>query len=214
LKKTKRKIYRIYKRLYDAFGPRNWWPGDSPFEIMVGAILTQNTSWRNVEKAINNLKKRGLLRVDKLYRLNENTLKTLIKPSGFYNIKAKRIKNYLKFLKLRVKKIKDLTKIDPFKLRAELLDINGIGKETADSILLYALNKPIFVIDAYTKRMCSRHGLSGEGVDYDTLQALFMNNLPNNYKMFNEYHALIVELGKRYCRSKKPLCDECPLKGI
>lgn len=214
MKHRKKKLLLIYKKLYNAFGPRNWWPGDSPFEVMVGAILTQNTAWTNVEKAIGNLKRKKILSVGKLSRVNLKALKSLIKPSGFYNQKARRIKTFLKFLKSRGSKIGNLKKIDPGTLRQDLLNINGIGKETADSILLYALEKPIFVVDAYTKRMCSRHKLCNEKVEYDTLQALFMDNLPQKHSLFNEYHALIVELGKRFCKTRKPLCSECPLKGI
>ncbi len=210
----KKKLTLIYKKLYNCFGPRHWWPGDSPFEIMIGAILTQNAAWGNVEKAIKNLKRERLISPKKLQKISLRKLKSLIKPSGFYNIKAKRLKNFLIFLDKYKNNIKKLKNKNLYKLRDELLALNGIGKETADSILLYALNKPIFVIDAYTKRIFSRHKLVNENCDYTELQEFFMNNLPKRYKLFNEYHALIVELGKRYCKSKKPVCNLCPLKNV
>lgn len=210
----KRKLTKIYKKLYKAFGPRNWWPADSPFEVMVGAILTQNTAWRNVEKAIENLKNEKILSY-RLKDVNFRKLKSLIKPVGFYNIKAKRLKNFLVFLSSSYhNNISKLKRKTLYQLRKELLNLNGIGKETADSILLYALNKPIFVVDAYTKRILLRHNLINSSLGYDELQKFFMDNLPKNYKLFNEYHALIVEVGKRFCKSKRPLCGTCPLNGI
>ncbi len=211
----RKKLILIYEKLYKAFGPRNWWPGDSPFEVMIGAILTQNTAWGNVEKAIKNLKNERMLSPVKLRDIKFGRLKSLIKPVGFYNVKARRLKHFLNYLSgVYQNNIGKLKRRNLYILRKELLRVNGVGKETADSIMLYALNKPIFVIDAYTRRIFSRHRLTDENADYDSLQKIFMDNLPKKYKLFNEYHALIVELGKTFCKSKKPLCDTCPLKGI
>ena len=207
----KHKVLKIYKILYNFFGPRKWWPGDTPFEVMVGAVLTQNTSWSNVEKAIENIKKKKALSLSRLDSLPKKSLKKLIRPAGYYNVKAGRLKNLFAFLK---KNSKTLEKKGTFSLRKMLLSVNGIGKETADSILLYAMNRPIFVVDAYTRRIFSRHGIVRDDLEYDEIQGLFMNNLPRKRKVFNEYHALIVELGKNFCRTKKPLCRICPLKGL
>ncbi|TRZ49011.1 endonuclease III domain-containing protein [bacterium] len=209
----KRALKGIYKKLYSHFGPQAWWPGDSPFEVMVGAILTQNTSWANVEKAIKNLKNNKLLTPDKLYRLHPKKLALLIRPAGYYNIKAKRLKNFLEFFinhyRGSVKKISQKTsKV----LRQQLLCVNGIGPETADSILLYALNKPVFVVDAYTKRIFLRHKLIKDSGSYAQVQDLFMRNLKPSAKLFNEYHALLVKLGKDFCLKNKPKCNICPLK--
>lgn len=204
-------LNKIFFKLFHRFGNQNWWPGETIFEIIVGAILTQNTSWKNVEKAIENLKKNDLLSPEKLYVLNESVLANLIKPAGFFNIKAKRLKNFLNFLKewsFDLNKVKHIPN-----LREKLLQIKGIGKETADSILLYAFEKPFFVIDAYTKRIFSRIGVLNEKESYDTFQALFHNNLVSDVKLFNEYHALIVKLAKEYCR-KKPVCLPCPIKEL
>jgi endonuclease-3 related protein len=212
---SKQKIRLIYQKLYSHFGPQHWWPGDSAFEVMIGAILTQNTNWQNVERAIDNLKKSRLLEFSKFYRLPARKLASLIRPAGYYNIKAKRLKSFLRFLfdaynadlrKMSFKNTKEL--------RRELLCVHGVGPETADSILLYALNKPIFVVDAYTKRIFFRHALIREKSGYDEVQNLFMQNLKNSVKLFNEYHALLVKLGKDFCLKNKPRCDICPLRGI
>lgn len=204
----------IYKRLYDRFGPQDWWPGDTEFEVIVGAILTQNTSWSNVEKAIKNLKKHRLLSRKKLPLAGAPRIAKLIKPSGYYNIKAKRLSNFLDLLNSGFGgSLKKMLNTRGETLRKALLGVNGIGPETADSILLYAANKPFFVIDAYTKRVFSRHGLAPENTKYEGWQRFFMSNLPNNSRLYNEYHALIVRLAKEYCK-KKPECRSCPLKGI
>ncbi|MFH0791201.1 MAG: endonuclease III domain-containing protein [Candidatus Omnitrophota bacterium] len=205
----------IYQRLYRYFGPQHWWPGDSVFEVMVGAILTQNTNWGNVEKAINNLKKHGLLNLDKLHRLSQKDLSLLIVPAGYYNIKAKRLKELFNFLFENYKgRLRSLVPIDTYILRDQLLSVNGIGPETADSILLYALNKPVFVIDAYTRRVLYRHKLIEHDASYDQAQSLFMNNLKPNVQLFNEYHALLVRLAKEFCLKNKPRCEICPLKKM
>jgi len=203
----------IYKKLYAAFGPQGWWPGESPFEVMVGAILTQNTNWSNVEKAIGNLKKVSALDPDKLFRMRKSRLARLIRPAGYYNIKAKRLKEFLKFFCKEYNA--DVSAMSSEKcafLREQLLEVHGVGPETADSILLYALNKPVFVVDAYTKRILSRHRLIRPGADYTEIQNLFRKNLKNGVKLFNEYHALLVRLGKEICLKNKPKCASCPLR--
>ncbi len=199
----------IFKRLLNTFGPQYWWPGDTAFEIIVGAILTQNTSWKNVEKAIKNLKELELLIPEKLALIEEKKLALIIKPAGFFNVKAKRLKNFISYLE---KNNFDFEKIKGKEdLRSELLKINGIGKETTDSILLYAFNKPYFVVDAYTKKIFDRLGILEEKASYDCFQKLFHEHLPRDVQLYNEYHALIVRLGKENCR-KKPFCDSCPIK--
>jgi endonuclease-3 related protein len=203
----------IYKKLYSYFGPQHWWPAESPFEVMAGAILTQNTNWSNVEKAINNLKEKKLLQPLKLYRLPKARLARLIKPAGYYNIKAGRLKEFLKFFfKFYQGNIGSMSSYDTYALREQLLCVKGIGEETADSILLYALGKPIFVVDAYTRRILSRHKLAKEDFRYTQMQNLFMRNLENDVKLFNEFHALLVKLGKEFCLKRRPKCEGCPLK--
>ena len=210
--KIEKILLRYFNKMYNHFGPLNWWPGDSPFEVMVGAVLTQNTSWSNVEKAISNLKQKGYLDPYKILDLSLKELAEIVKPSGFFNVKAKRLKSLIYFFVEEYDAdIRKMLKDDLFSLRKKLLSVNGIGKETADSILLYALNKPILVIDAYTKRIFSRHGIISEEMDYDDLQSFFMRHLPQDVSLYNEYHAQIVLTGKTYCR-KKPLCEKCPLK--
>jgi len=191
-----------------------WWPGETPFEVMVGAVLTQNTSWANVEKAILNLKRENLLAPNRLNKTDVLKLARIIKPAGFFNVKAKRLKSLLDFLfreyngNLRVMRKENIRT-----LRRKLLNVNGVGAETCDSILLYALQKPIFVIDAYTKRIFSRFGIVDEDVTYEKLQSLFMKNLPRSTKLYNEYHALIVKLGKDICR-KRPICNLCVINML
>lgn len=207
-------LTKIYRTLYRAYGPRHWWPGETPFEVMVGAILTQNTSWRNVEKAIQKLKGKGVLNPQGIHHLRKSQLAPLIKSSGYYRIKADRLKGFIDFLfgeyDGHIKKM-GIEKME--KMREKLLGVKGIGPETADSILLYGLKKPIFVIDAYTRRILSRHGMITEKASYEEVQRLFMDHLPLDEKLFNEYHALLVHLGKHLCR-KIPRCDICPLLGI
>jgi endonuclease-3 related protein len=209
------KILRdIYDSFYACFGPQHWWPGDSPFEIAVGAILTQNTNWGNVEKAITNLKHSGALDADILHDMPHARLAALIKPAGYFNIKAKRLKHFLAFLTKHYKGvIEDMRDEDLHQLRHRLLEVNGIGPETADSILLYALEKPVFVIDAYTKRVLIRHKIVPADATYHELQELFHNSLPEDVQLYNEYHALFVMAGKHYCKPK-PKCAECPLEHV
>ena len=205
-------LLKIYNSLYNYFGPLNWWPGDTPFEIMVGAILTQNTSWSNVEKAINNLKKENLLEPRKLYHVNQEELAQLIKPSGYYNIKARRLKNFVNiFVNDFEGSAEKMFSGDGRELRKKLLNVNGIGPETADSILLYAGKKPFFVVDAYTKRIFSRHKLISKDFTYYQIQEFFNQNLDQDVKLFNEFHAQVVMLGKNICTSKNPNCAKCPI---
>ncbi|MCX5668645.1 MAG: endonuclease III domain-containing protein [Candidatus Omnitrophica bacterium] len=211
----KRKLEDIFKRLYSVFGAQHWWPADSAFEVMVGAILTQNTNWSNVKKAILALKEKKLLTALKLYQLPRRRLASLIKSSGYYNVKAARLKSFLKFFFERyAAKIKLMGEQELGALRRQLLAVKGIGPETADSILLYALHKPVFVVDTYTKRILSRHGLIKAAANYSQCQDVFMRNLKNDAQLFNEYHALLVKLGKDYCRKQNPKCEICPLWSI
>jgi len=217
-------LKEIYDLLFERFGPQDWWPGDTPFEVIVGAILTQNTNWTNVEKAINNLKNAKALTPDKLHLLDIKKLAELIQPAGYFNIKAKRLKNFLDwFFENYSGELKNLENVSTAELRQQLLSVKGIGPETADSILLYALNRPVFVVDAYTARICSRHHLIDDGADpsavssgpnrYHQIQEMFESNLPSDIQLFNEYHALLVHLGKDFCKPT-PKCEECPLNGL
>ncbi|MDP2920465.1 MAG: endonuclease III domain-containing protein [Dehalococcoidia bacterium] len=207
-------LLNIYERLFALYGPQHWWPGDSPFEVMVGAILTQSAAWQNVEKAIRNLKTAGTLSPQALSQLPVEEIARLIYPSGYYNAKARKLKALVEWLgEACGDDIGKLSGIETDELRRQLLAVHGVGPETADSILLYALGKPVFVIDAYTRRIMFRLGLVGEKTSYEKLQKLFMDNLQPDVQSFNEYHALLVRLGKTVCR-KQPLCRECPLFDI
>jgi endonuclease-3 related protein len=204
----------IYKTLYKTFGPQHWWPGDTPFEIAVGAILTQNTNWGNVEKAIDNLKAARAFSARRIHGMPVAGLAALIRPAGYFNIKAKRLKAFISFLMESYRgSMEKMKNEDLHALRERLLSVNGIGPETADSILLYALEKPVFVIDAYTKRVLSRHGMLPYDRPYAESQELFHASLKKDVKLFNEYHALFVRVGKLYCRPK-PLCGKCPLVPV
>lgn len=208
------KLALMYKKLYAAFGPQHWWPGETPFEVAVGAILTQNTNWSNVEKAIANLKKDKVLNPEALHDMSHARLASLIRPAGYFNIKAKRLKNFISFLIAEYYgSMSRMEKEDLRSIRKKLLSVNGIGPETADSIILYALEKPVFVIDAYTKRVLSRHNILDHNASYDIFQGLFDSKLRENISLFNEYHALFVRLAKENCRTK-PLCTGCPLEGM
>ena len=217
------RLVLIYRLLYEAYGPQHWWPGDSPFEVMVGAILTQSAAWTNVEKAIGNLKQAGVLSAPALRSLPLEGLARLLYPSGYYNAKATKVKALTRHLARYDDDLDRLFDQDLESLRGELLGIHGIGEETADSIILYAAGKPSFVIDAYTRRIVDRLGLLSartrdtEGragrVAYSEYQALFADHLPADERLFNEYHALLVRLGKNLCR-KAPLCPQCPLLGV
>ena len=207
---TEKNLMKIYNKLLSSFGQRGWWPADTPFEVAISAILTQNTSWKNVKKAIDNLKEKKLLSPQKLYKIDTQVLAGEIKSSGYYNQKAKKIKNFLEFFKKYNFSFRKMSPVNVWELRAELLDVNGIGEETADSILLYALDKPVFVIDAYTKRIFHRLGFINENIKYSELQKYFAENLIEDNKLFNEYHALIDNLAHFICR-KKPECGKCVL---
>jgi endonuclease-3 related protein len=203
-------LLEIYEKLLDAFGKQNWWPADDIFEVIVGAILTQQASWRNVEKTIKNLKEHKVLNPEGLHRLDVKKLEELIRPSGFYRVKARRLKSFVDFLFEKYDgRLEKLFSLSMKELRKELLSINGIGNETADSILLYSAGKPSFVVDAYTIRIFSRLGLLKEK-EYDRVKEFFENNLPREVELYKEYHALIVELGKNVCKTK-PKCFLCPL---
>jgi endonuclease III related protein len=208
-------LLMIHKKLYRYFGPQNWWPGDTPFEIAVGAVLTQNTNWGNVEKAIQNLKKQGVLSSRGIHGLSVKELASLIKPAGYFNVKAKRLRSFLDFLMNEYHgRMENMAREDLTQLRPKLLGIHGIGPETADSILLYALEKPIFVIDAYTKRILSRHGIMASDRSYAEFQELFHASVKRDLHLYNEYHALFVRVGKTLCRRTKPLCEKCPLHDM
>ena len=208
---TRETLTEIYQLLYDAFGPQHWWPGETPFEIITGAILTQNTSWANVEKAITNLKSADHLTPEGLHNIDLSRLAELIHPAGYYNIKAKRLKNFVNWLFDNYDgELTNLQNVDTEQLRAELLAIKGVGRETADSILLYAFDRAIFVVDAYTARITLRHGLIEQDADYEQLRELFESNLPRDVRLYNEYHALLVRAGKEFCKPKAK-CACCPL---
>lgn len=203
-------LLKIYNLLYDEYGSQGWWPAEDWFEVIVGAILTQNTSWKNVERAISNLRNNRVLKPEKLYALPLEQLAALIKPAGFYNLKAQRLKNMLKFLK---QYDFDFMKLSSNITREVLLEIKGVGKETADSILLYAFNVPVFVVDNYTKRIFQRLGVLSNKDDYDSIQKLFYI-IPPDLQMYKEYHALIVKHAKNMCTKHKPSCDQCALENF
>lgn len=209
-------IYQLtHTLLYQHFGPQGWWPGETPFEVMVGAVLTQNTSWSNVAKAIDNLRSAGLLSFESLALCSAETIAPYIRPSGYYNLKARRLRNLLDLIETEYGgKLDGFLADDLPTAREKLLGVRGIGPETADSILLYACGHPIFVVDMYTHRVFSRHNLVMEESDYHTIQQLFMDHLPAEPQLFNEFHALIVRVATTYCKKNKPLCGQCPLQGV
>jgi len=205
----------IYRRLFERYGPQHWWPGEEPFEVMVGAVLTQSAAWANVERAIANLKAAGALNPPTLHQLPLPDLARLIRPSGYFNAKALKLKALVEWLGETCGD--DLDRLfgrDIAQLRRELLAVYGIGEETADSILLYAANKPIFVIDAYTHRILHRLGLADDKQSYASLQELFMASLPHEVGLFNEYHALLVRHGKSTCKRRNLACAGCCLSDI
>lgn len=227
-----------YETMFSHCGPSNWWPGESAFEVAVGAILTQNTAWTNVAKAIAALREAGVLNPAAMLQLGEEPLSGLIRPAGYFRIKAGRLMNFLRFLEAEAgnpenqqagsKAGGDKLERGPLadesmpylhgygmpELRRKLLEVSGIGLETADAILLYALNKTSFVVDAYTRRIFSRHGLVEAEISYSDLRDFFMDVLPPDPVLYNEYHALIVRVGKDYCLKSKPRCEGCPLRGF
>lgn len=209
-RKTRTGISGVYRTLYAVNGKQHWWPGDSAFEIMVGAVLTQNTAWTNVEKAIANLKQFQALSPQAIVKTHPRKLAEWLKPSGYFNIKAKRLRAMCQWL-IGQGGVRMLAKLTTTELRSALLAVHGIGPETADDILLYAFNRPVFVIDAYTRRIFARLGLIEEAEDYETLRRCFENALDPSVPLFNEFHALIVIHGKNICK-KRPLCSNCCLK--
>lgn len=205
--------YRIFQKLFRHYGHQQWWPAESPFEVMVGAVLTQNTTWKNVEKAIDNLKQKQLLNCKKIVSISEKKLASHLKPVGYFNVKARRLKNFC----LWYQHINNTGKLSTDQLRQELLGINGVGPETADDILLYAYGRPVFVVDAYTRRLFQRLGFIDDQPGYEELRNWFEHNLRlNNDKvsLFNEFHALIVRHAKEHCRARAPLCEGCCLNSI
>jgi len=200
-----------YSRMLEHFGPLGWWPADTETEMMIGGILTQNTTWASVEKAIGNLKRENLLTLEAILKSKDSRLKTAIRPAGYFNQKAKKLKIFSEYVLGNYGNVHEFLKSKD--LREQLLGIWGIGKETADSIVLYAAHQPRFVVDAYTKRVFSRLGHIPENATYDEIQELFETRLKKDAELFKEYHAQIVELAKTYCK-KKPVCGGCPLAGL
>ncbi|HKJ70617.1 MAG TPA: endonuclease III domain-containing protein [Gammaproteobacteria bacterium] len=204
----------VHDALFAAFGHQRWWPADTPFEVAVGAVLTQNTAWTNVERAIANLREAGCLDPDALHAMDPGDLGALIRPAGYFNVKAQRLQALCAFLLDKADgALENLADRETFQLRDDLLEVKGVGEETADSILLYALDRPVFVVDAYTRRIFERLGLLDPGLGYGAIQAAFEAALPRDRALFNEYHALIVALGKDYCKPR-PRCAPCPLQPV
>jgi len=212
MKKRPVPLMDIYRALFGRWGPQHWWPGDTPLEISVGAVLTQNTNWRNVEKAIANLKKNRALNVRALEQAPAGKLAEWIRPAGYFNVKAKRLKAFIGTVReTSGYTMSRMAGIETGELRRILLETSGIGPETADSILLYAFERPVFVVDAYTRRMLTRHHWIAQNASYADIAELFTDALPNKTQLFNEYHALIVKLGKEHCK-KNARCEGCPLE--
>lgn len=203
----------IYARLLERYGPQRWWPGDGPLEVMVGAILVQNTAWRNAEKAIANLKRGAALSVEGLLKLGPSELAERIRPAGYFNRKAERLLSLLRFLMEKYQgDLERMRSESSSKLRAELLEVKGIGPETADAILLYALGHPVFVVDAYTYRIFRRHALVSEETSYEELQEIASGGSAE-LERYQEFHALLVRVGQDYCKTREE-CEGCPLKGV
>jgi endonuclease-3 related protein len=203
---------QFFQTLTARLGPMHWWPAKTPFEVIVGAILTQNTAWANVERAIANLRRERLLTPRTLERVPQGKLARLVRPSGYFRQKARKLKAFVRFLRRDFHgSLRAMFGTPTAELRERLLCVHGIGPETADSILLYAGNHPVFVVDAYTKRILLRHGLIDEKTSYEDVRQLFERNLPRDAALYNEFHALLVNVGKNWCRTQQPRCDECPL---
>ena len=213
-KSLSRTLAKIYSILLRTYGPQHWWPGETSFEIMVGAVLTQNTNWTNVSKAIANLKKADLLAPQKILK-NKNKIFQLVRPSGFFRLKGQRLVTFCQYYVDQYNAdTKQMKKRNLKSLRGELINVKGIGRETADSILLYALGRPVFVVDAYTRRIFSRHGYFNYNDPYDEIRSLFERNLPRKVSIYNEFHAQLVMLGKSKCKKNDPLCSTCALQDI
>jgi endonuclease-3 related protein len=207
-------LLRVYNLLDRYFGNLHWWPAEGPFEVMVGAILTQNTAWTNVEKAIAALREEQLLSPGAIDRIDEETLAVIIRPSGYHHVKAKRLKSLVRFfLKEYAGSIETMSAEKLPALREKLLSVQGVGPETADSILLYACGKPVFISDAYTRRILLRHHLIPDDANGEQIRVLFMTNLPHEASLFNQFHALFVYTGKTFCRTE-PQCALCPLRTL
>jgi len=207
-------LMQIYNLLFTAFGPQNWWPAETDLEMMIGAILTQNTSWSNVEKAIQNLKEKDLVSEKGLRDIPAPILAEYIRPAGYYNLKVRRLKNLISLIHDKHDgDLNSLFSLDTETIRKELLSVKGIGLETADSMILYGAGRALFVVDTYTHRILSRHNLIEEEAGYFEVQMLFMDTLPHDVELFKEFHALLVKTGKDFCR-RKPLCPDCPLEKV
>jgi len=206
-----KRLMAAYEAMNDHFGNLSWWPGETAFEIALGAILTQNTNWKNVTRAIENIRNAGILQSELLYKADKDYVAELIRPAGFFNVKTTRLRAFLEYLHGNYGgDMDEMSKEETWKLRKSLLSVKGIGEETADSILLYGCRKKVFVVDAYTRRIFTRHNIIDNKWTYHDIQRLCMDNLPSDSEIYNQYHALIVETGKQYCR-KKQQCTGCPL---
>ncbi len=212
LKRDRQRFYKVYERLIQRYGEQHWWPADSPFEVMVGAILTQNTNWTNVERALENLKARSSLDARQILEHEHEVLAGFLKPSGYFNVKAIRLTTFCRWY-IEQGGFEKIDREQTQQIRESLLAIKGIGPETADDILLYAFKRPVFVIDAYTRRIFSRLGFVSDDLSYEQLQQIFEQALETDVAMFNEYHALIVRHGKTHCRTV-PQCTGCSLKTL
>ena len=211
---ARRDLMEIYRQLSKAYGPQHWWPGETPFEVMVGAVLTQNTNWTNVEKAIDNLRRRELLNPGAIHDLAAEELAGIIRPAGYFRVKARRLKNLMDWLFENFDgDVERMFATSLRELRAMLLSVNGVGRETADSILLYAGNMPTFVVDTYTYRVLIRHRLIDTEADYERMKELFEESLDEDAGLYNEFHALLVRVGKERCRPKAR-CEGCPLESL
>lgn len=208
------RLQKAYDRLYTAYGPQHWWPGETPFDVLVGAVLVQGVAWPNVERAIANLQAADAMSPLAIHKLPQVELEQLVRPCGYYRVKAGRLRNLIDWLmQHHGGSVEKMLQVETAELRRQLLSVNGIGPETADSILLYAAQRPAFVVDAYTRRVLERHGWIEPGASYDQMKELFEQNLPRDTQFYNEYHALIVAVGNKHC-SRTPKCEGCPLKKM
>jgi endonuclease-3 related protein len=208
-------LLRYYDAMSGALGPMRWWPAQTPFEVIVGAILTQSTAWGNVERAIANLRTARMLTPSAMLRARPSQLAALVRPSGYFRQKAKKLKAFVRFLQAGYGgSLRRMFLAPTLELREKLLSVHGIGPETADSILLYAGNHPVFVVDAYTHRIFGRHGITEGKPDYEKVRAFVETSIPRRAELFNEFHALIVNTGKNWCRKSAPRCEGCPLRPL